>query len=73
MTSRDEKDLARMFSGTSDFRINADDTALDIRPFVEMKVDECIDNGEILGSKGNVTIELRQDLVDALVSKADGM
>ena len=73
VTSRDEKDLARMFSGTSDFRINADDTALDIRPFVGMKVDECIDNGEILGSKRNVTIELRQDLVDTLVSKADGM
>ena len=73
VTSRDEKDLARMFSETSDFRINADDTALDIRPFVEIKVEECINNGEILGGKGNVTPGLRQDLVDTLVRKADGM
>ena len=73
MTSRDEKDLARMLSGTSDFRINADDTALDIRPFVEIQVEESINNGEILGRKENVTLELRKDLVDTLVSKADGM
>ena len=71
VTSRDEKDLARMLSGTADFRINADDTALDIRPFVEIKVDECINDGEIL--EGNVTPELRRDLVNILVSKADGM
>ena len=73
LTSRDEKDLARMLSGTCDFRINADDTALDIRPFVEIKVEECINNGEILGGKENVTPKLRQDLVDTLVGKADGM
>ena len=73
VTSRDEKDLARMLSGTCDFRINADDTALDIRPFVEIKVEECINNGEILGGQGNVTPELRQDLIDTLVGKADGM
>ena len=73
VTSRDEKDLARMLSGTSDFQINADDTALDIQPFVEIKVEECINNGDILGGQGNVTSELRQDLVDTLVSKADGM
>ena len=73
VTSRDEKDLARMLSGTSDFRINADDTALDIQPFVESKVEECINNGDILGGQGNVTSELRQDLVDTLVSKADGV
>ena len=73
VTSRDEKDLARMLSGTSNFQINADDTALDIRPFVEIKVEECIINDEILGGKGNVSLELRQDLVDTLVSKADGM
>ena len=73
VTSRDEKDLARMLSGTSHFQINADDTALDIRPFVEIKVEECINNGEILGGKGNVRPELRQDLIDTLVGKADGM
>ena len=73
VTSRDEKDLARMFSKTSDFRIDADDTALDIRPFVETKVETYINNGNILGGKGNVTPELRKDLVDTLVSKADGM
>ena len=73
VTSRDERDLARMFSGTSDFQINADDTALDIRPFVEMKVEACINKGDILGGKGNVTPELRKDLIDTLVSKADGM
>ena len=73
VTSRDEKDLARMFSGTSDFRINADDTALDIRQFVQIKVEEYINDGEILGGKGNVTPELRRDLIDTLVSKADGM
>ena len=73
VTSREERDLAWMFSGTADFQINADDTALDIQPFVEIKVEECINNGEILGGKGNVTPELRQDLVNTLVMKADGM
>ena len=73
VTSRDEKDLARMLSGTSNFRINADDTAIDIQRFVEIQVEEYINNGEILGGKGNVTPELRQDLVDTLVGKADGM
>ena len=73
LTSRDENDLARMLSETSDIRINADDTALDIRQFVEIKIEECITNGEILGGKGNASPELRQDLVNTLVSKADGM
>ena len=73
VTSRDEKDLTRMLSGTSNFQINADDTTLDIRPFVEIKVEECIINDGILGGKGNVSLELRQDLVDTLVSKADGV
>ena len=73
VTSRDEKDLARMFSGTSDFQINANDTGLDIQSFVEIKVEECVNNGEILGGKKNVTPGLMQDLVDTLVRKADGM
>ena len=75
VTSRDERDLpvARMFSRTSNFRIDADDTARDIRPFVEARVEEYITRGEILGGKGNVTPELREDLVDILVNQADGM
>ena len=73
VTSRDEKDLARMSSRTSDFRIDADDTARDIRLVVKARVEEYITNGEILGGEGNVTPELRKDLVDILVNQADGM
>lgn len=71
LTSRYTDDLHRTLEDSQSYRIDADDTANDIKPFVAAKVVELIESGEIL--EGNVPQPLKQDLIDALTEKADGM
>lgn len=71
LTSRPEEDLRRLLGDHSSYQIDANDTAKDIRPFVAAALSGLITSGTLLN--GNVTSELRTELVETISSQADGM
>lgn len=71
LTSRPEEDLHRLLKDRPSYQIDANDTANDIRPFVAAALGDLITSGALLN--GNVTSELRIELVETISSQADGM
>lgn len=71
LTSRPENDLIRLLKDHATYCIDANDTAKDIRPFVTASLNDHITSGALLG--GNVSSELRQELIETLSGQADGM
>lgn len=70
-TSRPEHDLQHLLKVCTWHRIDANDTTKDITPFVEAELDDLIESQSILD--GNVTVDLRQDLIESITRQADGM
>lgn len=70
-TSRPEHDLQQLLRVGSWHEIDANDTLKDITPFVKTELDELIESHSLLD--GNVSVELRQDLIDDITRQADGM
>lgn len=71
LTSRPEEDLHRLLKDRSSYQIDANDTANDIRPFVAAALGDLITSGALLN--GNVSSELRLELVETISNQADGM
>lgn len=71
LASRDESDLRGILMDSISYRINADDTATDITPFVTAKIDDLIQTRQIL--HGNVSPGLKKDLIETISGEADGM
>jgi hypothetical protein len=71
ITSRPEDDLSLHFDDQSSYRIDVDDTANDIEPFVASRVDELVHSKKLL--RGKVRPELKKEIIGTLNRKADGM
>lgn len=71
VTSRPENDLHQLLKNTTRFLIDANDTAKDIRPFVESVLTDHITSCAILD--GAVTPDLKKRLIDTISLEADGM
>lgn len=71
LTSRPENDLHQLLEGTHNHQINVNDTAKDIRPFVEASVQRLIQDKALLG--GAVGVDLAEELVDNISTQSDGM
>lgn len=71
--SRREPDLHEILStqGKLSYEIDANDTAKDIRPFVERRVQKMVDSKALL--KGNIAEDLKREIIDALCRSAHGM
>ena len=71
LTSRPEYDLSLAFDDQSSYRINVNDTANDIAPFVANQVGELVRSRKLL--RGEVLPSLQEEIIDTLNRKADGM
>ena len=71
ITSRPEDDLSLAFDGQASYRIDVNDTANDIEPFVANRVDQLVQSRKLL--RGGVSPQLRSEIIDTLNRKADGM
>ena len=71
ITSRPEDDLSLAFDSQSSYRIDVNDTANDIEPFVASRVKELIRSRKLL--RGDVSEDLQETIIDTLNRKADGM
>lgn len=70
-TSRPEHDLQHLLKVGTWHEIDVNDTLKDITPFVETELDAVIESRSLLD--GNVSEELRRDLIDSITQQADGM
>jgi len=71
VSSRDDHDLVHRLSQTPNLYIKAADNMSDIRKFVVTSVDDAIEKERILC--GRVSYDLRQTILDTLISQAKGM
>ncbi|KAF8249261.1 ankyrin [Wilcoxina mikolae CBS 423.85] len=65
------RDIRRQFVSVPNVSIQATDNANDIECFVTEEVGRCIDKEKLLG--GDVSDELRDEIISKLVEQADGM
>lgn len=69
--SRDDEGLARQLSNSIHLHIREIDNADDIKQFVEDQVEEAISKKKLLG--GEVSAELKEHVIQTLVTGAQGM
>lgn len=71
ISSRDDVDIMRRFEGIPNLYISASDNSEDIERFVHREVTQAILKKTLLC--GYVTEELKQQIISAILSKANGM
>jgi hypothetical protein len=71
VSSRDDDDILCRLENSPNVYINASDNAKDIERFVHSEVEQCIKDRRLLG--GNVSQDLKNQMLTALTSGAHGM
>ncbi|KAK4140037.1 uncharacterized protein C8A04DRAFT_15292, partial [Dichotomopilus funicola] len=71
LTSRGDGDIVCRLASTPNIYISAQKNSLDIRRFIASELERVVENKQLL--VGQVSDKLRQEIMDALNERADGM